>query len=245
MQQQNECSRLRLLMIWMNSQSKQQLETSCQQQVTVTYHLLLRRAARWWLEPYCWLPMQEHLLVFRPHLCAVCDAAYCYRCRTFCVCLCFGHTVGVCKNGEPIEIPFGEQTCVGPMNCVRWGCVLANTMEWSVRRRRGDCCYRFTVATCVYVLSNVASYQAVWIGHNVSVHMLLGIIRHQLLVVAVGCNLRRCSDRCLPQCIYVCYPETFSDWSELWRRAGPQEVFYAKASFLQYWACWSCVFPCY
>ena len=31
------------------------------------------------------------------------------------VCLCVGHTVELCKTGEPIEMPFWELTYVGPI----------------------------------------------------------------------------------------------------------------------------------
>ena len=34
------------------------------------------------------------------------------------VCLCVGHVGELCKTAEPIEMPFGGLTCVGPGNCV-------------------------------------------------------------------------------------------------------------------------------
>ena len=39
-------------------------------------------------------------------------------CLSACVCLCIGHTRELCKTAEPIEMPFGVLTRMGPMNHV-------------------------------------------------------------------------------------------------------------------------------
>jgi len=60
--------------------------------------------------------------IIRPHRSTVyVDAAYCYRPSNV---VCQSVTVmSPAKTAEPIEMPFGLWTRVGPRNCVRWGSI--------------------------------------------------------------------------------------------------------------------------
>ena len=97
------------------------------------------------------------IIIIRPHRCTMYDAACCYRPSSV-VCPSVGRSVTImscAKTAEPIEMPFGIWTRVGPVKHALCGVHsahwrnLTNTIEQSMCGGSSACC-QITLITCYY-----------------------------------------------------------------------------------------------